>query len=96
MKASSDEANDVVISRKCISENSDCILTKDNLQRKHLRNKPSSLVKTNTYTYVPTGDYNPSTKLYTDKTHYENMTGYDATKTQVLKNVNGTLTWQDE
>ena len=33
LKASSDEANDVVISRKCISENSDCILTKDNLQR---------------------------------------------------------------
>lgn len=51
------------------------------------------LVKTNTYTYVPTGDYNPSTKLYTDKTHYENMTGYDATKTQTLKNINGVLTW---
>lgn len=50
----------------------------------------------NTYRYTPTGDYNPSTKLYTDKTHYENMTGYDATKTQVLKNVNGTLTWVDE
>lgn len=26
----------------------------------------------------------------------ENVTGYDATKTQVLKNVNGTLTWVDE
>ena len=50
----------------------------------------------NTYRYTPTSDYNPSTKLYTDKTHYENMTGYDATKTQVLKNVNGTLTWVDE
>jgi hypothetical protein len=46
--------------------------------------------------YTPTGDYNPSTKLYTDKTHYEKMTGYDATKTQVLKNINGTLTWVDE
>lgn len=50
----------------------------------------------NTYRYTPTGDYNPSTKLYTDKTHYENMTGYDATKTQVLKNISGTLTWVDE
>ena len=50
----------------------------------------------NTYRYTPTGDYNPSTKLYTDKTHYENMTGYDATKTQVLKNINGTLTWVNE
>ena len=47
----------------------------------------------NTYRYTPTGDYNPSTKLYTDKTHYENMTGYDATKTQTLKNINGVLTW---
>lgn len=46
--------------------------------------------------YTPSENYNPSTKLYTDKTHYENMTGYDATKTQVLKNINGTLTWVDE
>lgn len=50
----------------------------------------------NTMAYTPTGDYNPSTKLYTDKTHYEKMAGYDATKTQVLKNINGTLTWVDE
>lgn len=50
----------------------------------------------NSAKYTPTGDYNPSTKLYTDKTHYENMAGYDATKTQVLKNINGTLTWVDE
>lgn len=50
----------------------------------------------NSETYVPTGNYNPSTKLYTDKTHYENMSGYDATKTQILKNINGTLTWVDE
>lgn len=54
------------------------------------------LTKTNTTEYTPTGNYNPSTKLYTDKTHYENMTGYDATKTQVLKNINGTLTWVNE
>lgn len=58
--------------------------------------KNSVLTKTNTTQYTPTGDYNPSTKLYTDKTHYENMAGYDATKTQVLKNINGTLTWVNE
>ena len=50
----------------------------------------------NTTEYTPEDDYNPATKKYTDKTHYENMTGYDATKTQVLKNINGTLTWVDE
>lgn len=50
----------------------------------------------NSKSYTPKGDYNPSTKLYTDKTHYENMAGYDATKTQVLKNINGTLTWVTE
>lgn len=56
----------------------------------------SFLNRNNTTSYTPTADYNPSTKLYTDKTHYENMTGYDATKTQVLKNINGTLTWVNE
>lgn len=50
--------------------------------------------KKNTSSYTPTADYNPSTKLYTDKTHYENMTGYDASKTQVLKNIQGVLTWE--
>ena len=54
------------------------------------------LTLNNTSSYTPTADYNPSTKLYTDKTHYENMAGYDATKTQVLKNVQGVLTWTDE
>lgn len=54
------------------------------------------LATNNSAKYTPKGDYNPSTKLYTDKTHYENMAGYDATKTQVLKNINGTLTWVDE
>lgn len=54
------------------------------------------LATNNSSKYTPTDNYNPSTKLYTDKTHYENMTGYDATKTQVLKNINGTLTWVNE
>lgn len=54
-------------------------------------------ISTNNYDeYTPTADYRPATKLYTDKTHYENMAGYDATKTQVLKNINGTLTWVSE
>lgn len=46
--------------------------------------------------YAPLYNGSPATKLYTDKTHYENMAGYDATKTQVLKNINGVLTWVDE
>ena len=45
---------------------------------------------------TPLGDYNVATKQYVDSAHYKNMTGYDATKTQVLKNINGTLTWVDE
>lgn len=53
------------------------------------------LSKKNTTSYTPTGDYNPATKKYADDlpTTY---TGYDATKTQVLKNINGTLTWVNE
>ena len=49
----------------------------------------------NTWNYTPTADYHPATKKYVDDkpTTY---TGYDASKTQVLKNVNGTLTWVDE
>ena len=37
-----------------------------------------------------------ATEKYVDKTHYENITGYSSSKTQVLKNINGTLTWVDE
>lgn len=59
-------------------------------------NGSGGLSVSNTTAYIPTSNYHPSTKLYTDKTHYENMTGYDATKTQVLKNISGTLTWVDE
>lgn len=53
------------------------------------------LLGNNIDAYTPTGDYNPATKKYADDlpTTY---TGYDATKTQVLKNINGTLTWVDE
>lgn len=45
--------------------------------------------------YTPTRDYNPATKKYVDDLP-KSYTGYDATKTQVLKNVNGTLTWITE
>lgn len=31
-----------------------------------------------------------------DNVHLKAITGYDATKTQVLKNINGTLTWVEE
>lgn len=47
-------------------------------------------------TFIPTQDAQPATKAYVDKTHYENITGYNSSKTQVLKNINGTLTWVDE
>ena len=53
------------------------------------------LLKNNTNTYTPTGDYNPATKKYVDDSP-TTYTGYDATKTQVLKNINGTLTWVNE
>lgn len=44
---------------------------------------------------TPTNDNNLTNKKYVDDkpTTYD---GYDATKTQVLKNINGTLTWVDE
>ena len=53
------------------------------------------LTKDNTTPWVPTGPFNPSTKKYVDD-KLTSLTGYDASKTQVLKNVNGTLTWISE
>jgi hypothetical protein len=55
----------------------------------------SFLNRNNTTSYTPTGDYNPATKKYVDDSP-TTYTGYDATKTQVLKNINGTLTWVNE
>ena len=48
-----------------------------------------------TNAYTPESNSNPATKKYVDDkpTTYS---GYDATKTQVLKNVNGTLQWITE
>lgn len=46
--------------------------------------------------FIPTENSQPTTKEYVDQIHYENITGYSSLKTQVLKNINGTLTWVDE
>lgn len=92
------ENNQVKINDSRITSSYNCSLVYDtrngNLAIYQTLGRPLGIMNTNTYN--PTSNYNPSTKLYTDKTHYEKMTGYDATKTQVLKNINGTLTWVDE
>lgn len=49
----------------------------------------------NTTSFTPSGNYNLVHKKYVDDLP-KSYTGYDVTKTQVLKNVNGTLTWIDE
>ena len=54
-----------------------------------------ALSTTNTKSYIPTADYHPATKKYVDD-KLTSYSGYDATKSQILKNVNGTLTWVDE
>lgn len=50
----------------------------------------------NTKEFVPQSDYEPATKKYVDLTHYQRISGYTTNKTQVLKNINGTLTWVSE
>lgn len=77
-------SNGVYVNKTYSNENGYIILNARNL-----------LSTSNTATYTPTGDYNPATKKYVDD-KITSYTGYDATKTQVLKNVNGTLTWVDE
>lgn len=57
--------------------------------------RSNTLTRSNTSPYTPTNDYHPATKKYVDNL-LKSYTGYDASKTQVLKNVNGTLTWIDE
>lgn len=53
------------------------------------------LTRDNEDAYTPTTDYHPATKKYVDD-KLTTYTGYDSTKTQILKNINGTLTWVDE
>jgi len=55
-----------------------------------------ALPTNNTKEFVPQNDYEPATKKYVDLTHYQRISGYNSTKTQVLKNVNGTIKWVDE
>ena len=45
--------------------------------------------------YTPSSDTHVTNKKYVDG-KYKSYTGYDAKKTQVLKNVNGVLTWVTE
>lgn len=49
-----------------------------------------------TFQVFSTQVVNASGKIPLASTDITSLTGYDATKTQVLKNVNGTLTWVDE
>lgn len=55
-----------------------------------------ALPTNNTKEYRPHNDYEPATCLYVNKTHYQNMVGYKTSGTQVLKNINGVLTWINE
>ena len=50
----------------------------------------------NTFQVFSTTVVNANGKIPIASTDITSLTGYDATKTQVLKNVNGTLTWVDE
>lgn len=49
----------------------------------------------NTKRYTPINDYNPAHKKYVDD-KLTTFSGYDNTKTQLLKNINGVITWVDE
>lgn len=55
-----------------------------------------ALPTNNTKEFTPQGDYEPATKKYVDETQYKRMPGWSSQKTQVLKNINGVLTWVSE
>ena len=59
------------------------------------KNNNGALTTINTKAFTPTADYHPATKKYVDD-KLTTITGYDATKTQTLKNINGVLTWQTD
>lgn len=71
---------------------------------KYARASASSAVQLGTGTnstastlqFLNTTVVNASGKVPTASIDFAGITGYDASKTQVLKNVNGTLTWVDE
>lgn len=60
-----------------------------------LKGNDQLLTSGNDYSYNVNKDYVPAHKKYVDEKP-TTWSGYDATKTQVLKNINGTLTWVDE
>lgn len=61
-----------------------------------LREDKTNLNMYNTEPFFPSANsYNPATTKYVDSA-YKSYTGYNAGKTQTLKNVNGTLTWVDD
>lgn len=62
------------------------------LVREYNGNK-GALPVDNTIEFVPQNEYEPATKRYVDLTHYQRISGYTTNKTQVLKNINGTLIW---
>ena len=60
-----------------------------------------TIVATHTYNILPASTVVPvQDNQFTNKKYVDDLpttyTGYDATKTQVLKNINGTLTWVNE
>ena len=64
-------------------------------------NKSSEISAVITFMALPKSSVNPtSADQFTRKGYVDALpttySGYDATKTQVLKNINGVLTWQDE
>ena len=69
--------------------------TRRDYEAKTPRLLTTDVLTQNTTSFTPSGDYNLVHKKYVDDLP-KTYTGYDATKTQVLKNVNGTLTWQNE
>lgn len=64
--------------------------------QKYIQSNGEQILTTNnTISYTPTGNYNPATKKYVDDL-LTTYSGYDASKTQILKNINGVFTWVDE
>ena len=84
-----------------ISQSHEYIFSLDEVKNIVYKNRENTIYGTITFTTTPkftkapTTDEEATNKKYVDAlpTTYA---GYDATKTQVLKNINGVLTWQDE
>ena len=79
-------SNDMIV-----ASSSNCLVRYNGSSTPYL----NALATNNTTEYTPSGNYNPATKKYVDD-YLTAITGYDATKTQTLKNINGVLSWQDD